>query len=207
VTGSSWTGVSLDLPASTSADVAVFGETVYLDDPAGGYKGAVNKLYASTDGRHFSARPVPCDNPVVPIALIEVVPTSATDVALLCEGNEMPSAASKYMYRSTDTAKTDAYAGTVGLAGIEAELAVSPSGNIAVASWAIPGDSLMYINDTHKTAWTTAINKNDFGAGWNDPVYVTNREAWVVYAPASLSGIGQLYITSDGGNHWSVAAL
>jgi hypothetical protein len=118
LTGGSWAHVPLDLPASTSADVAVFGQTVYVDDPEGGYRGAANELYASTDGDHFSARPVPCDNPVAPIALVQVVPTSTTDVVLLCEGDEMPSAAAKYIYRSTNTAKTDAYGGGLGLSGI-----------------------------------------------------------------------------------------
>jgi hypothetical protein len=207
LSGSSWTRVHLDLPASTSADIAVHGETVYVVDPEGGYTGAVNKLYASTDGLHFKARPVPCDNSFLHIALLEAVATSATDVDLLCDGNGMPAADNKYVYRSTNTGKTDTYAGIMGLGGEQAEMAVSSSGKVAVASWAVPVDSLMYINDSHKTTWNMVIRKEDGGAGWNDIVYVTDSEAWVVYAPASLSGIGQLYVTRDGGNHWSVAAL
>jgi len=82
-------------------------------------------------------------------------------------------------------------------------LAVSPSGNVAVSSQS--DGSFIYINDNHKTSWTQVIGDSDGGVGWNDIVYVTDSEAWVVYAPAEgFLSQGQLWETTDGGRHWSV---
>ena len=55
---------------------------------------------------------------------------SATRVALLCDGNPGFSKAVKAVYRSANTGRTDTYAGTMGLYGIQAELAVSPAGDL-----------------------------------------------------------------------------
>jgi hypothetical protein len=105
-----------------------------------------------------------------------------------------------------NTGRTDTFAGTLGVHGIEAQLAVSRSGNLAVASWS--DGSFMYINDTHKTNWTMVIGSGDGGAGWNDITYVTKTEAWVVYGPADMpAAYGQLYVTRDAGRHWALAKV
>jgi hypothetical protein len=205
LTGSSWTRISLDLPINIRADVAVHGHTVYVVDPQRDVTGRKDKFYASTDGRHFSARPVPCDK-TLDTPLIQAVPTSATDVALLCDGDPGFSKAHKFVYRSTNTGKTDRYAGTMGPYGYQAQLAASPSGNLAVA--ASSDGSFMYINDTHTTAWAMVIASGDGGAGWNDIGYVTDQEAWVVYSPVDFfNGIGKLYVTHDAGHHWHLATV
>lgn len=197
VTGSSWTRIPLDLPAYVTASVSAFGTSVYVVDPQ---LGKPDKFYASTDGRHFSSRSVPCDK-TPDIQLIQAVPTSKTDVALLCVGNPGFSKADKFVFRSTDTGKTYMYAGTMSAYGYQSELAASPSGNLAVASSS--DGSFIYLNDSHKTAWTTQVAYSDGGRGWNDIVYLTNRDAWVVYSPVDyFSGIGKLYFTHDGGRTW-----
>jgi hypothetical protein len=200
LTGGSWTRIPLNLPIYVTANVAVFGKTVYVVDPQ---PGATDKFYASTDGRHFSGRPVPC-NKTPDIHLVQVVPTSETKVALLCVGNPGFSKADKFVFLSTNTGRTDTYAGTMSPYGYQSELAVSPSGSLAVASSS--DGSFIYINDGHKTAWTTKVAYSDGGRGWNDIVYVTNREAWVVYSPVDyFSGLGKLFVTHDGGRTWYLA--
>jgi photosystem II stability/assembly factor-like uncharacterized protein len=197
LTGSSWTRIPLDLPAYVTANVSAFGTSVYVVDPQ---LGKPDKFYASTDGRHFSSRSVPCDK-TPDIQLVQAVPTSKTDVALLCVGNPGFSKADKFVFRSTDTGKTYTYAGTMSAYGYQSELAASPSGNLAVASSS--DGSFIYLNDSHKTAWTTQVAYSDGGRGWNDMVYLTNRDAWVVYSPVDyFSGIGKLYFTHDGGRTW-----
>jgi hypothetical protein len=195
-----WTRIPLRLPPNYGADVAVFGATVYVLDEQVQF-GRPDVFYASTDGRHFTARPAPC-NHAEDLALIQAVPMSATRVALLCDGNPGFSKAVKTVYVSADTGKTDTYAGQMGLFGIQAQLAASPSGNLAVASTS--NGSFVYVNDTHKQAWTMVEGIGDGGVGWNDITYATNSQAWVVYGPADFGGIGQLWTTHDAGLHWSI---
>jgi hypothetical protein len=133
------------------------------------------------------------------------VAISATRVALLCDGNPGFSKAVKSVFVSDDTAKTDAYAGQTGLLGIQAQLAASPSGNLAVASWS--DGSFLYVNDSHRAAWSMVAGLGDGGAGWNDIIYVTGTRAWVVYGPADVSDIGQVWVTRDGGRSWAAVTL
>jgi photosystem II stability/assembly factor-like uncharacterized protein len=198
-----WTRIPLNLPRNVTADVSVLGKTVYVVDSQLEL-GRPDKLYASTDGVHFAARTAPCDHSQ-DIALIQAVPMPAARVALLCDGNPGFSKAIKTVYVSADTGKTDTYAGQMGPFGIQAQLAASPSGNLAVASWS--DGSFIYINDTHKKSWTMVEGLSDGGIGWNDITYVSNTRAWVVYAPAGSSGMGQLWTTRDGGQHWSPVTL
>jgi len=201
--GAKWTPVSLNLPKNFTADVAVLGKTVYVIDEQLEF-GHPDKFYASTDGVHFAARPSPC-NQAQDLALIQAVPMSATRVALLCDGDPGFSKAVKTVYISANTGKTVTFAGQMGLFGIQAELAASPSGNLAVAS--ASDGSFIYVNDTHKKAWTMVEGISDGGAGWNDISYVSNTKAWVVYGPADFSNIGQLWVTRDGGHHWGPVKL
>jgi hypothetical protein len=198
-----WTPVALDLPLNLAADVAVYDSTVYVVD--GSVTMTRGKLYASTDGRHFSARTPPCVA-ARDIFLTQAVPTSATDVWFLCDGNPGFSDAVKTVFRSVNTGKTDTYAGTTGPHGIQALLAASPAGNLAVASRS--DGSFMYVKNHHDKKWTMVIGAGDGGAGWNDLSYVTGAEAWVVYEPASLpADHGQLYVTRDAGQHWTLVRV
>lgn len=204
--GTRWTRIPIRLPHSTRGDVAVSGSNVYVVDPQEDVTGKPDAFYASTDGgQHFTRRPVPCDKPTTPdVPLVQAVPTSATNVALLCVGNPGMSKAQKIVYTSTDAARHDRYAGTLAAFGYQAQLAAAPSGNLAVASQS--DGSFIDINDTKGgRSWTRVWATSDGGAGWNDISYVSNRVAWVVRAPLagpSFSGRGKLYVTRDAGRHW-----
>lgn len=198
-TAHTWTQISIKLPMSVDSGLSLFGKTVYVFDTQ---FGPPDRLYASTDGVHFSARPVPCDK-TDDVQLVQAVAVSATDVDLLCDGNPGFSKAEKFVYRSTDTGKTTTNAGTMGVYGIEAQLTASPSGNLAVASWS--DGSFIYTNDGGKSKWNMTVAYSDGGAGWNDVQYVSNTEAWVVYAPAGFfHGIGKIYVTRDSGKTWKL---
>jgi hypothetical protein len=123
---------------------------------------------------------------------------------LLCVGNlgsPQPGHATKYAYRSINTGKTDAYAGTMPSLGTSAvQLAASPSGHLAAQ--AASGGCFIYINDSH-TTWHTSVFFGDGGRGWNDIIYLTDAVGWVVYSPAAFfHGLGRLYSTRDAGRHW-----
>src|SRR5579884_842628 len=191
-----WVEVPVALPMSVSADVSVFATTVYVVDTQFGQP---DKFHASLDGVHFSPRSVPCDKSS-DVQLSQAVATSRRGVDLLCDGNPGFSKAEKFVFRSSNAGKTYSYAGTMGPYGIEAQLAVSPSGNLLVASWS--DGSFMYVNTGGKK-WQITVGVSDGGAGWNDVQYVTKNKAWVVYSPASLfNGVGKILVTTDAGRHW-----
>jgi hypothetical protein len=207
--GGRWVKIPLNLPANTSADLAVHGTTVYVLDPAVNQSTGKESFYASTRlglPGTFTARPVPCDI-AGDVLLSQVVPVSASRVALLCSGNATIYYATKSVYLSDDTGRTDRSAGTAGLYGIGAQLAASRAGNLALTS--VSEGSYLYINDSHGTTWTEVIDQADNGGtGWNDISYVTGNEAWVVYAPAdSAPGYGELMVTRDAGRTWQQVSL
>lgn len=57
------------------------------------------------------------------------------------------------------------------------------------------GGSFIYINDSHQRAWTTAVNSGDGGRGWNDIVYASNSQGWVIYSPVGFFyGLGNQHL-------------
>jgi hypothetical protein len=189
------------------ADVAVYGKTVYALWSAANSLFTVfhDKLYASTNGGvSFTARPDPC----VGLALTQAVPVSKSAVDLLCSNATGGGQTSKAVYRSADTGKKDTSAGVPPGGGDTPELAASPTGNLAVS--AAFAASYIFVNDTGKTTWTQVVNETDGGLGWNDIVYVSDREAWIVHEPAQDAcscAVGQVFVTRDGGQHWTLAQL
>jgi len=198
--GISWTRIPLSLHGSGSPDIATFGRAVYVVVP--GFPGS---FYFSANGREFAARRPPC-RAAQESALVEVVPTSAKDLALLCVGQPHIGMAVKTVYRSVNTGKTDTSAGTTSAPGDSAELAASPSGSLLVGAWA--AGSVIYLNDSHKTKWSTALILGA-GPGFNNLQFVSGKVAWVVWEPVTLGSedLGRVYVTRDGGQHWSLAAI
>ncbi len=204
-TGTTWSQVDVNLPYSFSASITAYGTSVYVTDPQLEF-GSDDILLASSDGTRFENRLAPCDH-TQDLELLQAVATSATDIALLCDGDPGFSKAVKIVYTSSDTGMTDTNRGTMGLYGIQAQLAVSPSGNLAVVSSS--DGSFIYINDSKTgTHWSMPVGLSDGGVGWNDVTYVTSRKAYVVYSPVSgFEPQGQLWQTKDAGRHWAAVAL
>lgn len=203
--GGAWQRVKVQLPGGIGASLSAWGKSVYLVAPDSGSSTGTS-FYASTNGTTFTPRPTPC-SAKRDLYLIQTVPTSATKVDLLCDGNPGLSKAVKTVYRSGNTAKTDTSAGTMGLLGISADLAASPSGNLAVA--AASDGSFIYINDGKAKGWHMAVGLGDGGEGWNDLAYVSNTTAWVVHAPSNVGtfNTGGLMVTHNAGHTWSAVTL
>lgn len=196
-----WRKVPVHLPISDAAQVSALGKAVYVADATE----TTNTLFASTDGTHFTARTTPCGGSMH-LQISQVAPVSGSHVDVLCSGDAGFSQADKEVFRSVNAGKTFTSAGTMGPYGIQSELAVSPSGDIAVASSS--DGSFMYVNDSGRTTWNMIIGYSDGGSGWNDLIYTGDNEAWVIYAPDNtFASLGKVYVTRDGGRHWNLVAV
>ena len=101
---------------------------------------------------------------------------------------------------------TETYAGMLPPYGIQAQLAASASGNLAVASFS--DGSFMDYNNGTGTKWTRVIASGDGGVGWNDIAFTTNTDAWVVYGPDEYPAkAGVIFVTHDAGHHWKPIKL
>jgi photosystem II stability/assembly factor-like uncharacterized protein len=198
--GGAWTQVSVPLPASTAAALAVHGVVAYAVVQSGELDPDV--LDVTVDGQTWLPRPVPCDKANDEF-LTDVAPVSDTKVALLCVANIGFGQAEKRVLRSNDTGQTTSSTGSIPRDGITSSLTAAPNGTLALTSWGAPG-SWIYRNTGGRT-WTTSVSLNDFGVGWNDVVFTTNEIGFVVYGPAGVwpyNRVGELWKTSDGGLTW-----
>jgi len=195
-----WTQVSLRLPIQNAGTVAVSGSVAYLAIPTPGAK-AADAFFATTDGLTWSTRPDPC-LAVDGEYMSSVAPVSATQVALLCQADIGFGYAHKVVFRSNDTARTTANAGTLPQYGIVSQLTATPNGTLLVASFSI--GSWIYRNAGGQT-WTTSEDLGDGGIGWNDILFTTDQVGYVIHGPAfccGMHGPGELWKSIDGGSTW-----
>jgi hypothetical protein len=193
-----WTQVNVRLPIWNEATVAVFGQTAYV---VVGAADIGDTFVATTDGVHWSSRATPCDNASGEY-LSSVAPSSATQVALLCQDNIGFGYAGKRVFRSSDAALTTSDGGTLNRYGIVSQLTAAPNGTLLVSSYSI--GSWIYRNGGG-TTWTTSEDLGDGGIGWNDIAFTTNQVAFVVHGPAECCGnhgVGEIWRSLDGGLTW-----
>jgi len=191
-----WKKVPVNLPINVTGNLAISGRTVYVADPWIDFR-QHDLLYASANGISFARRPTPCDNRQF-FAITSIAASSAKNLAVLCEGNPGFSKSVKTVYVSANLGKTWKNAGTLGPYGIQAQIAASPTGNLAVASWS--DGSFMYVKGPRGTAWKMSYGLGDGGAGWDDITFVSGSELWIVYSPVDQApGYGQLYVSHNAG--------
>lgn len=204
VHGRTWRRVPVKLPARPAVGVviALHHRTAYIAVP--GPEGRPDALFASRSGRRWSPRPSPCDKEGAE-ALVDVAPMPRGRVALLCVGDAGFSKATKHVFRSSDTGETTSDAGTTPRLGIQSALAATPAGTLAVTS--VSSGSWLYRNTGGRT-WATVLDEADGGSGWNDLLFTTDRNGFVVHAPAAQSDQGgTLLTTHDAGEHWTPVKL
>jgi hypothetical protein len=196
----SWSQVSLRLPAANQALLAGYGPVTYLVIPTVDPTNP-DVLEASVDGQGWNARPDPCSKGDGEY-LSGITASSDTDVALLCQADIGFGQAEKRVFRSTDTASTTTPAGTLPFYGIVSQLAAAPDGTLLVSSFSI--GSWIYRNAGAQT-WTTSEDLGDGGIGWNGMTAPTNATGYVIHGPAFCCGgygPGELWRSDDGGATW-----
>lgn len=202
--GRTWIRTPIAPPINIGADVTAAGRNVYVADA----NVASSYFYVSVNrGKTFARRDVPCQTAQGQL-LTQVVPVSATKIALLCNGpsDGPPGSSNKAVFWSTDAGQTYRSAGSLDNSlGTQSILAASRTGNLAIASTG--GAAFMYINDSKSTSWQALTVSTD-PQGWGDFSYVSGTEAWVIYSPAEYFGaLGEVYVTRDAGRHWAKAKL
>jgi photosystem II stability/assembly factor-like uncharacterized protein len=203
VSSGSWTQVPVTLSkrsAAVSAVLKVHGVVAYLVVPVESSHPDI--LEATTDGKDWSSRPDPCVKANDEF-LVDVAPSSATNVALLCVGNPGMSDADKRVLRSIDTGQTTSPAGTMPVHGITSQIAAAPNGTLVVSSYS--AGSWIYRNGGGQS-WTTSASLGDGGQGWNDIAFTTNQVGFVIHGPVFCCGghgPGELWETQDGGLTWA----
>jgi hypothetical protein len=198
-----WTQVSVRLPISNQAVLAVRGLTAYVVVAT---PGLADALDATTDGVNWSARPSPCSTTGGEY-LASIAPISTTQVALLCKGDIGFGFANKRVLRSNDTGFTTSDGGTLNQYGIVSQVTASPNGTLLVSSYSI--GSWIYRNGGG-TTWTTSEDLGDGGIGWNDIAFTTDQVAFVVHGPAECCGnhgVGEIWKSLDGGLTWRQAQV
>ena len=200
-----WTQVSVKLPVSNLAVLALLGSVAYVAIPTFDSRTA-DTLDATADGLRWSSRPDPCSK-VDGEYLSAIAPVSGTKVALLCQSDIGFGKAGKRVVRSDDSAMTTSDAGTLPLYGIISQLAASPNGTLLMSSFSI--GSWIYRNAGGQ-AWTTSEDLGDGGIGWNDIAFTTDQTAFVVHGPAACCGghgPGELWKSTDAGLTWRQAQV
>jgi hypothetical protein len=196
-----WTQVSVKLPVTIQATLAVHGPVAYLGIPAIATATGADAFVATVDGQRWSVRPDPC-SPADGEYLSSIAPWSDTNVALLCQENIGFGKAAKRVVRSGDTAQTTTSAGVLPDYGIISQLTAAPDGTLLVASYSI--GSWIYRNAGGET-WTTSEDLGDGGLGWNDIALPANGLGFVIHGPAACCGgfgPGELWKSGDGGVTW-----
>jgi hypothetical protein len=195
-----WTQVSLKLPVSYQASLAVHDAAAYVVIPSFDSTRA-DVIDVTLDGQRWASRSDPCSKRDGEY-LSDIAAVSSTNVVMLCQANIGFGKAGKRVFRSTDGAATTTSAGALPEYGINSRVDGAPNGTILVASDSI--GSWIYRNAGGQT-WTTPEDLGDGGLGWNDIAFTSNDTAFVVHGPAGCcggNGPGELWKSTDGGVTW-----
>jgi photosystem II stability/assembly factor-like uncharacterized protein len=212
LTGAGWTKLDHTLPFNVSggAYLTALGKTVYVIDGDMKTLGKGLFLVSTDSGARFAARTSPCSTGSPEFSeMTQAVPQNATTVFMLCVGNPGKSMSMQSVYESSNNGKTDHFDGQLtspGIApfawGIQAQLAVSPAGNLAVA--ASSDGTFMYIKDSGAKNWKMLFGWAEVASpGWNDLAWVSGTQAWAVYSPVQTPvPLGQLFHATKAFAHY-----
>jgi len=217
LTGTSWTKLYHTLPFNVpgGAYLTALGKTVYVVDGDMTTLGKGLFLVSTNSGARFFTRTSPCSTGSPQYSeMTEAVPQNATNVFMLCVGNPGLSRSMQSVYKSSNNGKVDHFDGQLtspGIApfawGIQAQLAVSPTGNLAVA--AASDGTFMYIKVNKMKNWEMLFGWGEVGSpGWNDFAWVSGTEAWAVYSPVQMPvPLGELFHATKAFAHYKTITL
>jgi hypothetical protein len=162
-------------------------------------------LVTSNGGLSVTEHATPCDKMGV-AETVSVAVTGPTTLALLCTtGNGAMGSMAKSVYVSSDLGATWTKGSPPSIAGDPWQVSGGTPGKLVVGAYS--GASWLYYSGDGAANWSTALQTDNGGAGWNDLGFTSTTNGVVVNAPALDDGnrdgrAGQLLLTSDGGATW-----
>jgi photosystem II stability/assembly factor-like uncharacterized protein len=186
--------------AALSATITVRGDRVWVLDPRG-------LLLSEDGGRHFHSVGQPCHQrsaePSGPVSLAD----DGSDTFLLCVGSPGAGSAPKSVYRLRRGGWQ-----LVGRppAGGDGSLQLAAGSDRGLILSASSGASWLYRSTDAGARWGTALRLDSGGVAWGDLGFTTAEDGVVIEGPAGAGAgaspsvePGRLYLTEDGGRHWS----
>ena len=159
-------------------------------------------LVTGDGGLTITRHALPCKASPFPVPT-SVAVQAPHGLALLCTGQGYTSHTDKSVYVSGDLGATWKLAGHPSSVGDGGVIAASAPGHLTIAT-ASAGSWLYYSADNGRT-WRTAVTYPDGGQGWNDLGFTTTRDGLVMHGhPYYGDMLGQLLLTSNGGQTWHV---
>jgi hypothetical protein len=164
-----------------------------------------NVLVTSNGGVSVTEHPTPCHTMGVAEA-VSVAVTGPTSLALLCStDNGAMGSMAKSIYVSGDLGATWTKGASPSIAGDPWQVSGGTPDKLVVGAFS--GASWLYYTGDGAAHWSTALQTDNGGAGWNDLGFTSTTDGVVINAPALTDGggdgrVGQLLLTSDGGASW-----
>jgi hypothetical protein len=173
-----------------------------------------SRVLVTTDGGLTTAeRPTPCTGPAPGglYATQSVAVTGPTSLALLCSSDDgaMGSMA-KSVYVSGDLGASWTKMAAPSIAGDPWQIAGGSATTLVVGAFS--GASWLYSSGDGGARWSTALQADNGGMGWNDLGFTSPSDGVVVSGPAITDGNaggrqGRLLVTNDGGAVWEQLAF
>ena len=159
-------------------------------------------LVTGNGGLTITRHALPCTASPFPVPT-SVAVQAPHGLALLCAGQGYTSHTDKTVYVSGDLGATWKLAGHPSSVGDGGVIDASLPGHLTIATTSA-GSWLYYSADNGRT-WRTAVTYPDGGQGWNDLGFTTTRDGLVIHGhPYYGDMLGQLLLTSNGGQTWHV---
>ncbi len=201
--------LGLDVGAGQFSLVAE-GRTVFL---SAAYPQA--ELFVSADGAHYACLAVPCDQGSSsgpgPFRPAQLVAEGPSDLVLTCLGAPGMGAWPIKVFISHDGGRSFRRLPSPALIGQGAQAALAGPTTLLLGT-SSPAATWLERAVSPDRSWSTPFEAHDEGAGLADLAFVDPVHGAFVYCPAPFALVyfgpygspgGEVYLTDDGGSHWS----
>jgi photosystem II stability/assembly factor-like uncharacterized protein len=155
------------------------------------------RLYSTQNGTTWTRESVRC--PAL-LGISSVAAFSTRQVTLLCTGNPGAGQTEKILYVSGDGGTHFTKVGPAPLGGDSGLVAEPTPSHLFVAT--ASGATIIYASTNAGRSWHNGLFLPDGGLGWSDFGFTTASQGEGVEGRPAL-GPSVLWITRDGGTHWS----